>query len=169
MVQAAFPRHSAHQIFINKTGVRWQNVFVSNCKMYLCQIAKCICLKLQNIFVSNCKMYLSQIAKCICLKLQNVHVSNRKMYLYNGWHCGAWSYRAVRSDLHGARLGQEQLLSSHSWTDGGRGAKNALNMFMLDIILILAFPIFGTPALSLKFLKFTTDFKRVLSYPTTTD
>ena len=30
------------------------NQEVSNCKMYLPQIAKCICLKLQNIFVSNC-------------------------------------------------------------------------------------------------------------------
>ena len=36
-----------------------------NCRMYLCQIAKCLCVKLQNVFVSNCKMYLSQIAKCI--------------------------------------------------------------------------------------------------------
>ena len=29
---------------------------VSNYKMYLSQIAICICLKLQNVFVSNCKM-----------------------------------------------------------------------------------------------------------------
>ena len=43
-------------------------LFVSNCKMYLSQIAKCSCLKLQNVFVSNCKW--------ICLKLQNVFVSN---------------------------------------------------------------------------------------------
>ena len=59
---------------------------VSNCKMYLCQIAKCFfLLKLLNLFVSNFKMYLIQIAnvavsnskiqflqivKCICLKLQ---------------------------------------------------------------------------------------------------
>ena len=41
---------------------------------------KCICLKLQNIFVSNCKMYVFQIVKCICLNLQNVFVSNCKMY-----------------------------------------------------------------------------------------
>ena len=32
----------------------------------------CICLNLQNVFVSNCQMYMSQIAKCICLLLQNV-------------------------------------------------------------------------------------------------
>ena len=38
------------------------------------KLQKSICLKLQNIFVSNCKMYLSQTAKCICLKLQNVFV-----------------------------------------------------------------------------------------------
>ena len=31
--------------------------------MYLSQIAKSICLKLLNVFVSNCKKYLSQIAK----------------------------------------------------------------------------------------------------------
>jgi len=43
-----------------------QNVFVSNLKMYLSQIAKLICLQLQNISVSNCKMNLSQIAKYIC-------------------------------------------------------------------------------------------------------
>ena len=55
---------------------------VSNYKMYLSQIAKCICLKLQNVFVSNYKMYWSQIAKCIGLKLQNVLVSNCKMHLF---------------------------------------------------------------------------------------
>ena len=32
------------------------------------QIANCICLKLQNVFVSNYKMYLSYLAKCILLK-----------------------------------------------------------------------------------------------------
>ena len=30
--------------------------------LYLSQIAKCICLKLQNVFVSNCKVYLSRFA-----------------------------------------------------------------------------------------------------------
>ena len=39
-----------------------QNVYVSNCKLCLSQIAKCICFKLQNVFFSNCQMYLSQIA-----------------------------------------------------------------------------------------------------------
>ena len=34
-------------------------------------ILRCIFLKLQTVFVSNCKQYLSQIAKCICLKLLN--------------------------------------------------------------------------------------------------
>ena len=43
--------------------------------MYSSQITNCICLKLQNIFVSNCKIYLSQIAKCICLRLKVVFVS----------------------------------------------------------------------------------------------
>ena len=47
-------------------------VFVSDFKMYLSQIDKCICLKFQFVFVSNCKMYLSQITKSICLKFQNV-------------------------------------------------------------------------------------------------
>ena len=51
------------------------------------QIAKYICLKLQNVFVSNCKMYLSQIAKCNCLKLKNVFVSNCKMYLSQISNC----------------------------------------------------------------------------------
>ena len=90
--------------------------------LYLSQIAKCICLKLQNVFVSNCQIYLStiatciwgswmceckrlwirssglrrkwtlhnvldpvylfQIAKCICLQLKNVFVYNCKMYLW---------------------------------------------------------------------------------------
>ena len=39
------------------------NVFVSNCKVRLSQIAKCICLKLQSVFVSICKY--------ICPKLLN--------------------------------------------------------------------------------------------------
>ena len=34
--------------------------------MFLCQISRCLCLKLQNVFVSNCKMYLPQITKCNC-------------------------------------------------------------------------------------------------------
>ena len=33
-------------------------------KCFLSQIEKCICLKLQNVFVSNFKMYLCQIANC---------------------------------------------------------------------------------------------------------
>ena len=55
---------------------KFQNVFVSNCKIYMSHIEKLICLKFWNVFVSNCKMYLSQIAKFICLKLQNVFISN---------------------------------------------------------------------------------------------
>ena len=31
----------------------------------------CISIKLQNVFVPNSKIYLSQIAKCICLKSAN--------------------------------------------------------------------------------------------------
>ena len=57
-----------------------------------CSRAKCIslnfiCLKLQNVFVSNCSMYLSQIAKGICFKLQNIFVSNFEMHLcqYSHW------------------------------------------------------------------------------------
>ena len=83
-----------------KTVIAWSqlparspiNLFVSNCKMYLSQIAKCIwdkgwnpfgkdeesdslksvarpapqqfiCLKLPNVFVSNCKMYVRQRLK----------------------------------------------------------------------------------------------------------
>ena len=38
-----------HVFFIFKL----QNVNVSNSKMYLCQIAKCVCFKLLNEFVSN--------------------------------------------------------------------------------------------------------------------
>ena len=49
-------------------------VFVSNYRMYLSEITKCICLKLQSVFVSNYKIYSSQITKYICLKLQNVFV-----------------------------------------------------------------------------------------------
>ena len=67
--------------------VLWQSCDVetfwgiySNCKIYLPEIARCICLKLTNVFVSNFNLYLSQIAKCICLKLQKVFVSNFKMY-----------------------------------------------------------------------------------------
>ena len=37
----------------------WQNVFVPSGKMYLFQIAKCICSKLQNVFVSSCKLCLN--------------------------------------------------------------------------------------------------------------
>ena len=51
-----------------------------NCKTYLSQlqnvfvsIAKCICLKSLNVFVTNCKIYLSPIEKCSCLKVQNVY------------------------------------------------------------------------------------------------
>ena len=47
-------------------------VFVSNCKMHLYQIEKCICLKLWNVFVSNLKYS--------CLKFLNVFVSNCEMY-----------------------------------------------------------------------------------------
>ena len=36
-------------------------IFASNCKKYLSQIAKSICLKLQKIFVSIAKMYLTRI------------------------------------------------------------------------------------------------------------
>ena len=46
--------------------VKLQNLVVLDCKMYLSQIAKYICLKLRIVFVSSCKMYLSQIAKYIC-------------------------------------------------------------------------------------------------------
>ena len=70
--------------------LKFLNVFVSNWKIYLSQIAnpshshnlqvfsigKCICLKCLNIFVSNFWIYLSQILKYICLKLENVVVSN---------------------------------------------------------------------------------------------
>ena len=38
----------------------WSSAGQFPVKMYLSQIAKCICLKLQNVFVSNCQMYLSQ-------------------------------------------------------------------------------------------------------------
>ena len=73
-----------------------------NCKIYLSkllnvfvQIAKCICLNMQNMFESNCKRFISQIArwilltlhnvfvsnfKCSCLKLHNRYVSNSKLY-----------------------------------------------------------------------------------------
>ena len=37
------------------------NVCVSNRKIYLSQIVKCICLQFQNIFVFSCKMYLSYL------------------------------------------------------------------------------------------------------------
>ena len=75
-----------------------RNLFVLNCKMYLSQSAKCICLKLQDLkkrarsvklsgradkclSPSNCKIYLSQFTKFICPKLQNIFVSNCKMCL----------------------------------------------------------------------------------------
>ena len=85
----------------------FQNVFISNCQIYLSQIAKYILLRLENVFclksqnvfvlnsriylsqmlngfVSNCKMYLSQIAKWICLILTNdVLVLYWQMYLCN--------------------------------------------------------------------------------------
>ena len=44
------------------------------CRMYLSQIAKYICLKLEIVFVSICKMYLSQ----------SKFVSHCKMYLIRG-------------------------------------------------------------------------------------
>ena len=44
---------------------------------FLSQFAKFVSLKFQNLFFSsNCKIYLSQIANCICFKLQIVFVSN---------------------------------------------------------------------------------------------
>ena len=56
--------------------------FVSNCKKYLFQIAKYMCIKLTNVYFSNWEKYLSRIAICIGLKLWNVFVSNCKMYLW---------------------------------------------------------------------------------------
>ena len=47
----------------------WETVFESIYKLYLSQIAKCICLELPNVFAPNCEIYLSQIAKYICLKI----------------------------------------------------------------------------------------------------
>ena len=99
----------------NKTSdqlARWAetqmlNIFVSNCKVYLSQISKCICPKkisakhpinlqdgpkckiytgtqMLNTFVSNCKVYLSQISKCICpKKILTIHPIN----LQNGPEC----------------------------------------------------------------------------------
>ena len=74
-----------------------RNVFVSNCKMYLSYIDKCISLLFTGFappimareipwrYFSPCvahfEMLLSQIAKCICLKLKIVLVSTSKMYL----------------------------------------------------------------------------------------
>ena len=58
--------------------LRSSNIYQQN----RCQVAKCICLKLQNVFVSNCKMYLSQISKCICLKLQNVYFPDTALIKY---------------------------------------------------------------------------------------
>ena len=36
------------------------------------QFAKYNCVRLQNVFISNSKTYLSQIAKLICLEFQNI-------------------------------------------------------------------------------------------------
>ena len=55
-------------VFVLNCYYQWLNVFVSNCSMYLSQMAKCIFLKLQNVFIKNCNMYF--------LKLLNVFVSN---------------------------------------------------------------------------------------------
>ena len=49
-------------------GVLWNVFFFWNFEIYIT-------------FVSNCKMYLSQIAKYIRLMLQNIFVSNSKMFL----------------------------------------------------------------------------------------
>ena len=55
-------------------------------QLYLFQISKYIWIKFQNIFVSNCKMYLSAFqlhllhTSYICFKLKNIFVSNFKKY-----------------------------------------------------------------------------------------
>ena len=54
------------------SGSLWQSVAV--CKIRI-RIPKYICLKLQNVFVSNCKMYLSQIAKCHIWASIEIHFS----------------------------------------------------------------------------------------------
>ena len=76
----------------------WSSAGQFPVKMYLSQIAKCICLKLQNVFVSNCQMYLSQTPHLATyyrsplgkvrvvffsrpIPSQNVFVPNCKMYL----------------------------------------------------------------------------------------
>ena len=46
--------------------LRWCGIKLPNSGCFLAR---------QNIFISDCKMYLSQIAKCICLRLQNEFVS----------------------------------------------------------------------------------------------
>ena len=77
--------------------IQVQNIFVSNFKMYLSQIAHLTNLsfpfppcfpsfsshslsttvyKSQNVFVSNFKIYLSQISKCICLLYIFLSVQN---------------------------------------------------------------------------------------------
>ena len=45
--------HCWYRPSTSQTGHYHLLVFVSKCIMYLCQIDKCICLKLQNVFVSN--------------------------------------------------------------------------------------------------------------------
>ena len=48
-----------------------------------------ICLKLQNVFVSNYKMHLSQISKCVCLKLDDYSVWLFGIYfvVFGNWFC----------------------------------------------------------------------------------
>ena len=45
------------------------SVFLSNCKMYLFQIAKCICSKLQNILVSSLKILCPKLPNCAALNI----------------------------------------------------------------------------------------------------
>ena len=42
-----------------------QNLLDSNSKMHFSHITKCICPKFQNVYVSYCKMYLFQIANSL--------------------------------------------------------------------------------------------------------
>ena len=69
-------------------------VFVSNWKMYLSDIAKCICIKLQNVLYFifyNTSLYCAPASAltlyCICLKLQKVFVWHYKIYLYQIANC----------------------------------------------------------------------------------
>ena len=69
----------------SRTSSDTPNVFVSNCRVYLSQIAKLIGLKLQTVFVSACKMYLIPSKAAIKSPSRTSSAAHQTLPYYNSF------------------------------------------------------------------------------------